>query len=96
MELFIIAAEQLIQNRVLSIAFWFLEKTFCFAMLVFNLPINPMYLISLEHCSLIKIINDQILYQLSQHKLENLATVRLLVLISILCFTPQCSKGPIA
>ena len=45
-----------------------------------------MHLISLVHCSLIKIINDQILYQLSKHNLENVATVHLLVLISILCF----------
>ena len=58
MELVIIATEKLIKNRILSIDFWFLEKTFRFAMLVLNLPVNPMYLISLVHCSLVKIIND--------------------------------------
>jgi hypothetical protein len=65
-------------------------------MLVFNLSLNPMYLISFVQCSLIKIINDEILYLLSQYNLENIVTVNLLVLISILCFWPQCSKGPIA
>jgi hypothetical protein len=59
-------------------------------MLVFNLPINPMYLISLANYDLIKL-----LYRLSQRNLENKATVRLLVLISTLCFSSQCSKGPI-
>ena len=57
---------------------------------------QPMYLISFVHCSLIKITNDQIFFQLSQHNLENVATVHLLVSISILCFSPQCSKGPTA